>query len=199
MALEKIKNITGKGIFVSGNDVDTDRIIPARYLKCVTFDGLGEFLFQDVRFDQSGNKTDHVLNSENYKDANIMIVESNFGCGSSREHAPQSIKRAGFDAIIGESFAEIFYGNSLTLGMPCLEASKEQIQEIAAAVEADPNTKIEIDIEKETVSVNGKIYELSLKASAKDALVNGMWDAIAELMANADKVDKTAAQLPYIN
>ncbi len=199
MALEKIKKITGKGIFVSGNDVDTDRIIPARYLKCVTFDGLGEFLFQDVRFDQSGNKTDHVLNSENYKDANIMIVESNFGCGSSREHAPQSIKRAGFDAIIGESFAEIFYGNSLTLGMPCLEASKEQIQEIAAAVEADPNTKIEIDIEKESVSVNGKIYELSLKASAKDALVNGMWDAIAELMANADNVDKTAAQLPYIH
>ncbi|HHO55989.1 MAG TPA: 3-isopropylmalate dehydratase small subunit [Trueperaceae bacterium] len=199
MALEKIKKITGKGIFVSGNDVDTDRIIPARYLKCVTFDGLGEFLFQDVRFDQSGNKTDHVLNSENYKDANIMIVESNFGCGSSREHAPQSIKRAGFDAIIGESFAEIFYGNSLTLGMPCLEASKEQIQEIAAAVEADPNTKIQIDIEKESVSVNGKIYELSLKASAKDALVNGMWDAIAELMANADNVDKTAAQLPYIH
>jgi len=198
MALEKIKKITGTGIFVSGNDVDTDRIIPARYLKCVTFDGLGEFLFQDVRFDESGNKTGHVLNSDDYKDANIMIVESNFGCGSSREHAPQSIKRAGFDAIIGESFAEIFYGNSLTLGMPCLEASKEQIQEIAAAVEADPNTKIEIDIEQETVSVNGKVYEVSLKTTAKDALVSGMWDAIAELLANSESVDKTASQLPYI-
>lgn len=199
MALEKIKQITGKGIFVSGNDVDTDRIIPARYLKCVTFDGLGEFLFQDVRFDEKGDKTNHVLNSDTYKDANIMIVESNFGCGSSREHAPQSIRRAGYDAIIGESFAEIFYGNSLTLGMPCLEASKEQIQEIAAAVEADPNTKIDIDIENETITVNNKTYEVSLKSSAKDALVSGMWDAIAELLANAPAVDKTADALPYIN
>ncbi len=199
MALDKINKITGKGIFVSGNDVDTDRIIPARYLKCVTFDGLGEFLFQDVRFSEDGKKTNHVLNDDNYKDANIMIVESNFGCGSSREHAPQSIKRAGFDAIIGESFAEIFYGNSLTLGMPCLEASKEQIQEIAAALEANPKTKIEIDIENETVTVNAKTYELSLKASAKDALTTGMWDAIAELLANTEAVDKTASALPYIS
>ncbi len=199
MALDKINKITGKGIFVSGNDVDTDRIIPARYLKCVTFDGLGEFLFQDVRFSEDGKKTNHVLNDDNYKDANIMIVESNFGCGSSREHAPQSIKRAGFDAIIGESFAEIFYGNSLTLGMPCLEASKEQIQEIAAALEADPNTRIDIDIDNETVTINAKTYELSLKASAKDALTTGMWDAIAELLANAEAVDKTASALPYIS
>ncbi len=199
MALEKIKKISGKGVFVSGNDIDTDRIIPARYLKCVTFDGLGEFLFQDVRFSEDGTKTDHVLNDPRFKNANIMIVESNFGSGSSREHAPQSIKRAGFDAIIGESFAEIFYGNSLTLGIPCLEAGKEQIQEIAAAVEANPDTQIDIDIENETVSVNGKTYEVSLKASAKDALVSGMWDAIAELLANEAKTDAAKAKLPYLN
>ena len=198
MALEKINRISGKGVFVSGNDVDTDRIIPARYLKCVTFDGLGEFLFQDVRFTEDGTKTKHVLNDEKYKDANIMIVESNFGSGSSREHAPQSIKRAGFDAIIGESFAEIFYGNSLTLGIPCLEASKEQIQEIAAAVEANPDTIIDIDIENASVSINGKTFQLALKDTAKEALLSGMWDAIAELLANSEKVDKTVAKLPYL-
>ena len=199
MALEKIKRISGKAVFVSGNDIDTDRIIPARYLKCVTFDGLGEFLFQDVRFGEDGKKTNHVLNDERFKDANIMIVESNFGSGSSREHAPQSIKRAGFDAIIGESFAEIFYGNSLTLGIPCLEADKAQLQEMAALVEADPDTKIEIDIENETVSLDGKVFKVAIKPSAKDALLSGMWDAIAELLANSDKVDETAARLPYLS
>jgi 3-isopropylmalate/(R)-2-methylmalate dehydratase small subunit len=198
MALEKITQISGKGVYVPGADIDTDRIIPARYLKCITFDGLGAYMFQDVRFDASGKKTDHILNDPHYQDASIMLVDSNFGCGSSREHAPQAIHRAGFKAIIGESFAEIFYGNSTTLGMPCLEASKEQIAEMAAAVTADPNTVIDIDIAKATVTVNGKTHQLNLKATAKNALVSGMWDPIAELLESGNQIDRVVSQLPYL-
>jgi len=198
MALEKITKISGKGVYVQGQDIDTDRIIPARYMKVVTFDGLGDFMFRDVKFDQEGNKTDHILNDAKYADASIMIVNSNFGCGSSREHAPQAIRRAGFNAIIGESFAEIFYGNSATLGMPCLEASAEQVAEIAAAVEADPSTEISIDINTETVSVKGKDYKVSLKSTAKDAFVSGRWDPIAELLENDAKIKQTTDGLAYV-
>jgi len=198
MALEKITKISGKGVYVQGQDIDTDRIIPARYMKVVTFDGLGDFMFRDVKFDQEGNKTDHILNDAKYADASIMIVNSNFGCGSSREHAPQAIRRAGFNAIIGESFAEIFYGNSATLGMPCLEASAEQVAEIAAAVEADPSTEISIDINTETVSVKGKDYKVSLKSTAKDAFVSGRWDPIAELLENDAKIKQTTEGLAYV-
>lgn len=198
MALEKITKLAGKGVYVAGQDIDTDRIIPARYMKVVTFDGLGEFMFKDVRFDQHGNKTDHVLNDPRYAEASIMIVDSNFGCGSSREHAPQAIRRAGFKAIIGESFAEIFFGNSTTLGMPCIEASKEQIKEIAHAVSSNPDTQIDIDIANETVTVNGKSHKVSIKKTAKDALVNGMWDPIAELLEHDADIRRTAEALPYI-
>ncbi len=198
MALEKITNVSGKGVYISGQDVDTDRIIPARYMKVVTFDGLGDFLFRDLRFAENGNKTNHILNEPKYANASIMLVGSNFGCGSSREHAPQAIRRAGFNAIIGESFAEIFYGNSATLGMPCVEASTEQILEMAAAVEANPDTEIEIDIVNETVIVNGKDYKVSIKHSAKDGFVNGLWDPIAELLENDAAISETAGSLPYV-
>lgn len=198
MALDKITSIQGKGVYIQGDDIDTDRIIPARYMKVVTFDGLGEFMFKDVRFDEVGNQTDHILNDPRYAEATIMIVDRNFGCGSSREHAPQAIRRAGFSAIIGESFAEIFYGNSVTLGMPCVEATTEQIREIAAAVAADPDTLIDIDIAAETVTVNGKTYQVSVKKTARDALINGMWDPIAELLENGEGIETTARSLPYV-
>lgn len=198
MALEKVTSIQGKGVYIQGDDIDTDRIIPARYMKVVTFDGLGEFMFKDVRFDEAGNQTDHILNDPRYAEATIMLVESNFGCGSSREHAPQAIRRAGFSAIIGESFAEIFYGNSVTLGMPCVEATSEQIRELAAAVAADPDTLIDIDVAAETVTVNGKTYQVTIKKTARDALVNGMWDPIAELLENRDGIEAIAKSLPYV-
>jgi 3-isopropylmalate/(R)-2-methylmalate dehydratase small subunit len=119
MALEKISIVEGKGVYVPGNDIDTDRIIPARFMKCVTFDGLGEYLFYDVRFNEDGEKKDHSLNNPLFARASIMISDANFGCGSSREHAPQSLYRAGFRAIIAGNFAEIFFGNATNLGMPC--------------------------------------------------------------------------------
>ena len=198
MALDKITHITGKGVYVAGQDIDTDRIIPARYMKVVTFDGLGEFMFRDVRFDEAGNKTEHVLNDPAYADATIMIVNGNFGCGSSREHAPQAIRRAGFKAIIGESFAEIFFGNSTTLGMPCIEADKEHIIQIAAVIEQEPNTEIAIDLDNELVTFSDKTVPVRIKSTAKSALTQGRWDPIIELIENDKAIAKTAEALPYV-
>lgn len=198
MALEKIKKVSGRGVYVPGDDVDTDRIIPARYMKVVTFDGLGEFMFKDVRETPDGKKTNHVLNDPKFAGSSVMLVGSNFGCGSSREHAPQAIKRAGFNAIIGESFAEIFYGNSTTLGMPCVEATKEQISEMAAAIEKDPSAQIDIDLEKETVTVAGKTYNVMVRPTAKSALTQGKWDPIGELLEADANITQTAKSLPYI-
>jgi 3-isopropylmalate/(R)-2-methylmalate dehydratase small subunit len=198
MALEKITKVTGTGVYVPGDDVDTDRIIPARYMKVVTFDGLGDFLFKDVKYDQNGKKTDHVLNNEKFAGANVMLVGSNFGCGSSREHAPQAIKRAGFNAVIGESFAEIFYGNSTTLGMPCVEAGKKQIAEMAQAIEKDPSTQIDIDLEKETVTVAGKTYNVKVHRAAKSALTHGKWDPIGELLEADAAITETAKEVRYV-
>ena len=147
MALDPVTQASGTGVFIPGADIDTDRIIPARFMKCVTFDGLGEFAFYDVRFDsETGEKTNHPLNDERFKDASILIAGVNFGCGSSREHAPQSLAKYGFTAVIAESFAEIFYGNSTTLAMPCVMASAENITKLRAAIEAKPDTKITIDV-----------------------------------------------------
>ncbi len=198
MALEKITKLSGTGVHVPGDDVDTDRIIPARYMKVVTFDGLGDFLFKDVRENSEGKKTNHVLNDPKFSGANVMLVGSNFGCGSSREHAPQAIKRAGFNAIIGESFAEIFYGNSATLGMPCVEATKEQITEMAQAIKQDPSAEIDIDLEKETVTVAGKTYNVKVRPTAKSALTQGKWDPIGELLEADAAITETAKSLPYI-
>jgi len=198
MSLEKIEQVTGKAVYISGDDIDTDRIIPARYLKCVTFDDLAEGLFADVRTDSNGNTTEHPLNDPERADASIMISDANFGCGSSREHAPQSIYRSGYRAVIAESFAEIFYGNSITLGMPCVEATKEQIKEIAAAVNADASTIVDINVAEKTISVNGKSYAVTIKDSAQDALINGRWDPLTELLEANDTVDGIASKLAYI-
>jgi 3-isopropylmalate/(R)-2-methylmalate dehydratase small subunit len=198
MALEQIKKLTGRGVYVPGDDIDTDRIIPARYMKVVTFDGLGDFMFKDVRETPDGKKTDHVLNNPKFAGASVMLVGSNFGCGSSREHAPQAIKRAGFNAIIGESFAEIFYGNSTTLGMPCVEATKEQIAEMAQAIEKDPSTQIDIDLEKETVTVAGRTYNVKVRPTAKSALTQGKWDPIGELLEADAAITETAKEVRYI-
>ncbi len=199
MALAKITSVTGRAVNVPGNDIDTDRIIPARFMKCVTFDGLGEFLFYDVRKDTTtGKDTNHPLNDPRFKGATILLSGANFGCGSSREHAPQAIAKYGFKAIIAENFAEIFFGNSTTLGMPCVTASREDIARIAAAVEANPQTEVVIDLEKLEVRFAGQSVKIAQRESARDALVNGRWDAIGELIDGLPEVRKTAASLPYM-
>lgn len=198
MALEKITSVTGRAVNVPGNDIDTDRIIPARFMKCVTFDGLGEFAFFDVRHDPQGNKIDHPIDRPEHKGATILLSGANFGCGSSREHAPQAISKAGFKAIIAENFAEIFFGNSTTLGMPCVTASREDIAKIAAYVTADPTKEVTIDLVALEARFGGQTVKIAQRETARDALVNGRWDAIGELIDGIPSVQVTAGKLPYM-
>jgi 3-isopropylmalate/(R)-2-methylmalate dehydratase small subunit len=199
MALAKITSLAGRAVNVPGNDIDTDRIIPARFMKCVTFDGLGEFLFYDVRKDTTtGQDTAHPLNDARFKGATILLSGANFGCGSSREHAPQAIQKYGFKAVIAENFAEIFFGNSITLGMPLACAKREDIAKIAAAVEASPATEVVIDVVKQEIRFAGQAVPAQIRDSARDALVNGRWDAIGELLDGVPAVKETAKKLPYL-
>ncbi|WP_438479548.1 3-isopropylmalate dehydratase small subunit [Oleiharenicola lentus] len=198
MALAKITSVTGRAVNVPGNDIDTDRIIPARFMKCVTFDGLGEFVFFDVRHDPQGKKIDHPIDRPEHKGATILLSGANFGCGSSREHAPQAISKAGFEAVIAENFAEIFFGNSTTLGMPCVTASREDIAKIAAFATANPQQEITLDLEKLEVRFAGQSVKIAQRESARDALVNGRWDAIGELIDGIPSVKDTAKKLPYL-
>lgn len=198
MALEKITEVKGTGVYVSGSDIDTDRIIPARFMKCVTFDGLGDYLFYDVRFDDQKNKKDHPLNDEKYAGSSVLISGINFGCGSSREHAPQAIYRAGFRAVIAQSFAEIFFGNCITLGIPCVAATAEDIDAIVAAVEADPTIEIKVDVEKCRVFYGDENCTVHIPDSARDALLSARWDPIGELLDGASDIEATAGKLDYI-
>jgi 3-isopropylmalate/(R)-2-methylmalate dehydratase small subunit len=199
MALEKITRVAGRAVHVPGNDIDTDRIIPARFMKCVTFDGLGAYLFYDMRKNADGSEKPHPLNDPRFKGATVLLSGMNFGCGSSREHAPQALQKYGIRAVIAEGFAEIFYGNSTTLGMPCVTASRADIEQIAAAVAADPAVEVAIDLVNQEVSFGGKSVPCSLKDSARDALVNGRWDPIGELLEGAGQAAKIASQLRYMS
>ena len=199
MALEPVKQVTGTGVFIPGADIDTDRIIPARFMKCVTFDGLGEFAFYDVRFDEHGNKTNHPLNDSRFDGASILVAGINFGCGSSREHAPQSLRKYGFNGVIAESFAEIFYGNSTGLAMPCVMASAEDIKVLAAAIEADPKTEITIDVVGLKVRTSGGLeIPVTMPDSSREALISGRWDPIQELLDNDSAIEAKAKELHYV-
>lgn len=200
MALDPVKQVTGRGVFIPGADIDTDRIIPARFMKCVTFDGLGEFAFYDVRFDpDTGEKTKHPLNDPRFDGATILLAGVNFGCGSSREHAPQSLRKYGFNGIIAESFAEIFFGNSTTLAMPCVMASAADIAKLRDAVEADTSVEITIDVENLKVrSSTGIEFPVKMPESAREALVSGRWDPIQELLDKSPAIDAKAKELHYV-
>lgn len=198
MALEKITEVRGTGVPAMGDDIDTDRIIPARFMKCITFDGLGEYAFYDVRKNEDGTDKTHNLNDPKYKGATILISGANFGCGSSREHAPQSLYRYGFRGILAESFAEIFFGNSITLGMPCFALSRPNLNEIAATVEKKPDTPITLRVAEGTVIVGDKEYAGQLPDSACEGLLEGRWDPIAELLENSPNVDAVADRLTYV-
>jgi 3-isopropylmalate/(R)-2-methylmalate dehydratase small subunit len=190
--------VEGTGIPVRGNDIDTDQIIPARFMKVVTFDGLGEFAFFDLRFDDEDNEKDHPFNEDQYQDANVMVVNSNFGCGSSREHAPQALQRWGIDAIIGESFAEIFAGNCLALGVPTVTADTETIEELQDWVETNPDGNIEVDVEAETITYDGKTVDVTVDDAQRKALVEGIWDTTALMKSNTQAIADTAESLPYV-
>jgi 3-isopropylmalate/(R)-2-methylmalate dehydratase small subunit len=195
MSLSPIKKVTGRAVPVEGDDIDTDRIIPARYMRCVTFDGLGEFLFRDIRQSSDGKPTNHPIDQAKFKGSTILVSGMNFGCGSSREHAPQAIVRAGFKAVIAGNFAEIFFGNSTTLGLPCVAAKKEDLQALTQLISSEPNTEAEIDLEKLQVKAGKLSFPVTMKASAQQGLLSGRYDAIADLLANLPKVKELAARL----
>jgi 3-isopropylmalate/(R)-2-methylmalate dehydratase small subunit len=196
MSLSPIKKVTGRAVPVEGDDIDTDRIIPARYMRCVTFDGLGEFLFRDIRQTLDGKPTNHPIDQAQFKDSTILVSGMNFGCGSSREHAPQAIVRAGFKAVIAGNFAEIFFGNSTTLGLPCVTAKKEDLEALTQLIKKEPSTEVQIDLENLKVSAGKLSFPVTMKASAHQGLLSGRYDAIADLLANLPKVKELAAHLP---
>ncbi len=198
MALEKITQTSGRGVYVPGDDLDTDRVIPARFMKCITFDGLGEFAFFDARAAAKGEGKTHPLDDARFTGASILFSGSNFGCGSSREHAPQALYRFGIRAVIAESFAEIFFGNSITLGMPCAVMSGQDIRAVAQIIESAPEVLITLDLLEGKLSIADMDFPATLPAHAQEALVTGKWDAIADLLEGIEDVRTCAAKLPYM-
>lgn len=196
MAVENahVREIRGQGLPVRGDDIDTDRIIPARFLKSVSFEGLEDHLFEDDR----QQLATHPVSNPAYHAASVMLVNANFGCGSSREHAPQAIRRRGIRAVIGQSFSEIFFGNSVVMGLPCPTASGETLTALMAAVERDPSTEIVVDLSTMRITAAGHSYELSLPAAAREAFLDGSWDATGLLLERFDEVEAVAARLPYV-
>ena len=197
---DAIRAVTvGRAIPLPGNDIDTDRIIPARYLKAITFDGLGEAAFIDERAaDKAAGRT-HPLDDGRWVGGSILLVGRNFGCGSSREHAPQALQRFGIRALVGESFAEIFAGNCTVLGIPAVRAAAADIERLQALVEQDPSTEVTVDLEAQTVSAGDLQCPATLPEGARHALVRGTWDSTTLLLAGRDRIAATAANLPYLN
>lgn len=193
--MTQIKRVIGTGVPVIGNDIDTDRIIPARFLRCVTFDGLGEQAFADDRVQSNGK---HPFDLPQYQDANILIVNNNFGCGSSREHAPQALARWGIKAIIGESFAEIFFGNCVAIGLPCVTADKQTVEKIQNLVADNPQTKITFDLETLKVSCDNFTTDVSIDDGSRQRLLTGTWDNCSQLTSSVNKIQATITKLPYL-
>jgi len=198
MASEPIQQVTGTGVYVPGDDIDTDRIIPARFMKCITFDGLGDYLFHDVRKTEDGEDKKHNLNDPRFSGASIILSGNNFGCGSSREHAPQSIMRAGFTAVIAGSFAEIFYGNSTNLGIVCVTATDKDREVLAKEIEMNPELEITIDVKDHKIWYGDQYITCDMRPGARDSLLRGTFDPLDELLEGADAVSETAAKFPYM-
>ena len=193
--------ISGTGIPVRGNDIDTDRIIPARYLKSVVFEGLGEHAFEDDRAQLLAAGKLHSFDDPRFSEATVLVVNQNFGCGSSREHAPQALVRwhHGVKAVIGESFAEIFRGNCTALGVPCVTVDGATIEALQAGIEAAPAVKVELDLRSRTVSLGGKSYPVTIADGARTQFLEGRWDSTAELLAARDRILATARAIPYFH
>ena len=198
MALAKITEVRGRVVPVPGDDIDTDRIIPARYLKCVTFDGLGAYAFYDVRFDEAGNPKRHPFDDPRHRGASILLSGNNFGCGSSREHAPQSLWYHGIRGIIAGSFAEIFFGNSTTLGIPCVALSAEDREDLTRRVSQNPEIEAVIDVSAATVRFGDALYHGELPKAVRQSLAAGEWDPLAQLLDGRDAADRVASRLPRI-
>ena len=189
-----IDRIEGTGIPVRGDNIDTDRIIPARFLKAITFDGLGDHVFEDER----AAAADHPFSNPVYHDARVLLVNENFGSGSSREHAPQALKRWGIEACVGESFSEIFSGNSLAIGLACVTATQEEVDRLMVLVERTPSTRLVLSVRDRTLEAAGWQVSVGIEGSVRDALLTGTWDATGMLLDDFDVVRGVASRVPYV-
>ncbi|MEM7725920.1 MAG: 3-isopropylmalate dehydratase small subunit [Cyanobacteria bacterium P01_A01_bin.45] len=192
----EVKTVSGRGIPLIGNDIDTDRIIPARFLRCVTFDGLGENVFEDDRKALAGK---HAFDQPQYQEANILVVNRNFGCGSSREHAPQAISKWGIKALIGESFAEIFFGNCIAMGIPCVTGDADTVTKLQELIADNPEVGVSINLDTMEVSCADFSAPISMISNARNMFLSGTWDACGQLVANMNNINETAANLPYVS
>ncbi|NEO14213.1 MULTISPECIES: 3-isopropylmalate dehydratase small subunit [Moorena] len=192
----EVKMITGTGIPVVGNDIDTDRIIPARFLRCVTFDGLGQQVFVDDRAQANGQ---HPFDQPQYQGATVLVVNGNFGCGSSREHAPQAIARWGIQGIVGESFAEIFFGNCLAMGLPCVTADSETVKQLQTSLHQNPEIPMTLDLEEMQVYCGELQASVFMEDGPRNMLLTGTWDTCGQLVAQVEAIRATAARLPYMD
>ena len=183
---------------VRGDDIVTDRIIPARYLKLVTFDDLGSYAFYDARFDEKGAEKEHPFNDTRFRNASVLVVNKNFGCGSSREHAPQSLMRSGTRVIVGESFAEIFAGNCAALGIPTVTAPHEVIENLLEAIESDPGLRIRVDLEQKKVDAGDRSFAIEIPATFRSSLLRGTWDTTSALLERIDAIRAVHDRLPYV-
>lgn len=196
MAVERIVRVSGTALPIRGSNVDTDRIIPARFLRSVSFEGLEQHLFEDDRA-QAG--ASHPASDPAYGAAELMFVNANFGCGSSREHAPQAIRRRGIRAVVGESFSEIFFGNSVALGMPCPTVTPDAAASLQASAERNPAAVFSLDLETMTISTEGLVLPVQLPAAAREGFLDGSWDATGLLLERYEEVRAVAGGLPYIS
>ncbi|MBE9128686.1 MULTISPECIES: 3-isopropylmalate dehydratase small subunit [unclassified Coleofasciculus] len=193
--MSQVKTVSGRGVPVVGNDIDTDRIIPARYLRCVTFEGLGDKAFADDRTQATGQ---HPFDRTEYQGANILVVNGNFGCGSSREHAPQALAKWGIQVIVGESFAEIFFGNCLAMGVPCVTAEPDTIKMLQGILQENLQAPITVDLEAMQVHCGDIQAPVSMGEGPRKMLTTGTWDSCGQLVAQVDQIRATAAKLPYL-
>ena len=196
MSADAMERVQGNACVVRGDDIDTDRIIPARYMKEVTFETMGEHAFEDAR---KAAKGDHPLDVERFKGASVLIVGQNFGCGSSREHAPQALMRFGFRAFVGGSFAEIFFGNCTAMGLPCVTLPPGELAQLMDSVELDPTQDVAVDIAAQTISSRAGVMKTGIPAGARTQLLSGTWNATAQLLEAGDAIEKTADALPYVS
>lgn len=197
-AIPKLTQLSGTAIPVRGNDIDTDRILPARYLKETTFDRMGEYPFFDERFDSDGRPKPHPFNDPKFRGASLLFANQNFGCGSSREHAPQALYRFGIHAIVGESFAAIFAGNCVMIGIPAVTIASADMEALMRAVEFNPQIIFTLDLEAKTLfHEQEKVFPITMPETSRKALLDGAWDSTSVLRANLGKLREVAAKLPY--
>ncbi|MEB3355681.1 MAG: 3-isopropylmalate dehydratase small subunit [Synechococcales bacterium] len=194
--MSQIPSLSGPALPLQGDDIDTDRIIPARFLKCVTFDGLGEHAFEDDRAQLQGR---HPFDQPQYQGARVLVVNRNFGCGSSREHAPQAIARWGIQALVGESFAEIFFGNCVAMGIPCVTAASADVKALQGAIAAQPQTPVTVNLETMQATCGDLVIPVMMGDGPRQMFLSGTWDACGQLVAQSNEIKATAQKLPYLS